>query len=451
VRRRVPAFLALLLLTLAAAACARWPDTEEARACRQTLPMLNEDGTRLEVRDTTLVGPRGEERVQIAYLATPPAGETRLRILTCRFDRGRATPAARERLVGLLNDGRPLGEIRVALIARFWLASPDAVAADPAPYLRASRLHEVPFALAYPLQLLLSALPMTASYAALAAAYALIYGLVGRLNLAFGEMAVLAAAGAQIAITTSLAATGAVLPALAAGLLLGLWCVATHTALAARLVFPPLMQGSGQQALIGTVGLALALQEYVRLTQGASPRWVPPVLNDPIGIAQAGRFIVTVTPMAVLVTLVAGLALAVTLLALARSRFGRAWRAVADDAVAAGLLGIDPGATLARAMLLAALLAGIAGVIITAFYGSLGFAGGAVLGLKSLIAAVIGGIGSVRGAVLGGVLIALVETAWSAVLPIEHRDAMLFTLLAAFLIWRPGGLFGGSESASSRR
>jgi branched-chain amino acid transport system permease protein len=129
---------------------------------------------------------------------------------------------------------------------------------------------------------------------------------------------------------------------------------------------------------------------------------------------------------------------------LARSRFGREWRAFADDPGAAALFGVAPRRLLASTFVLAGALAGLAGWVIAVYYGNVGFAMGTMLGLKALVAAVLGGIGSVPGAFLGGVLVALIEAVWSAYFDIGYRDVVVFSLLIVVFVLRPGGLLGFS-------
>jgi branched-subunit amino acid ABC-type transport system permease component len=233
--------------------------------------------------------------------------------------------------------------------------------------------------------------------------------------------------------------------ALTFALLLALTSALSYGVVAARLVFAPLMRLTGQQVLIGTIALALVLQEVLRLTQGAKLLWVRPLLNAPHAIARSGDFVVTVTPVAmaaVLLCLVAALAL---LVFMRTSRFGRAWRACADDPLAAALFGVDRNSVLLGTFALASLLAGVAGYVVTVYYGTFGYAGGIVLGLKALLAAVAGGIGSVPGAFLGGILLGFGESLWSALFPIELRDLAVFCVLVALLVLRPNGLFGLNE------
>ena len=152
-----------------------------------------------------------------------------------------------------------------------------------------------------------------------------------------------------------------------------------------------------------------------------------PLFDTPYALARSGDFVVTVTPMAMVAELVC-LAAALALLLLMRwSRFGRAWRACADDPLSAALFGIDARAVLLATFALASGLAGLAGFIVTIYYGTFGFAGGIVLGLKSLLAAVAGGIGSVPGAFLGGILLGSAESLWTALFPIEYRDVAVLS------------------------
>jgi branched-subunit amino acid ABC-type transport system permease component len=150
---------------------------------------------------------------------------------------------------------------------------------------------------------------------------------------------------------------------------------------------------------------------------------------------RAGDFVTTVTVVGLLV---AGIGLACTvglLVAMRRSGFGRQWRAVADDAGAAALFGVDERRVFDRALIIAAGLAGLAGVVVTVLHGGMGFAGGFALGLKALIAAILGGVGSIGGA---------------ATMPIEARDAVIYLLLSLVLILRPGGFFGDGDLSPRR-
>jgi branched-chain amino acid transport system permease protein len=437
--KAVPRPVAAAALACALVGCAV-VDAGRARVCRSIIPALNASGTALEIVRTT---PAKGDGVRVAYRAQAPGGALQDRYVECRFAAGGYASPERESLVGVATESGPLGEVRLHMLKRFWLER-EGAAADPEPIANASEAPTLPRALAIGLQHLVAALPPIAIYALLAAAYSLVYGLVGRINFAFGELAAIGGYAAFLAFALIGPSPGAGL-ALTFALLLALTSALSYGVAASRLVFAPLMRLTGQQVLIGTIALALVLQEVLRLTQGAKLLWVRPLLNAPYAIARSGDFVVTVTPMAmaaVLVCLAAALAL---LVLMTSSRFGRAWRACADDPVAAALFGVDRDSVLLETFALASLLAGLAGYVVTVYYGTFGYAGGIVLGLKALLAAVAGGIGSVPGAFLGGILLGFSESLWSALFPIEFRDLAVFCLLVALLVLRPGGLFGLNE------
>jgi branched-chain amino acid transport system permease protein len=198
----------------------------------------------------------------------------------------------------------------------------------------------------------------------------------------------------------------------------------------------------GQPILVATAGLALAVQEFLHLSQGVRERWVPPLFKGPIALARAGAFVVTVTPLQIAVAMCTLAAAAAMLWLFTRTRFGLAWRAYADDPHTAALLGVDGSRLLSTTFVLAGLSAGLAGAVVGIYYGNVGTGLGTMLGLKALIAALIGGIGSVPGAFLGGLVVGLLETVWSAYFDMTLRDLVVYTFLVVLFLLRPGGLFG---------
>lgn len=431
--------LALLLLALALAACGLRADAEQAQVCRLALPALNKAGARITVL-RALPGPPGA--VRLDYAAEGSGGRRRERWALCRFAASGLDPAKTE-LVGVETENGPVAGSTLYLLRRFYLESPEGVVGDPGPGERAAGLPEVPPAAAYALQQLLVGLPRTAIYALLAAAYALLFGLVGRINLAFGELAAIGAAATVAGVAGALAlGIDAPLAGLGLGLLASGLAGALHGAVGGAFAIARVGGASGQASLIATVGLSLALMEYLRLVQSPIAVWLPPIWSDALPLVRAGSFVASVTPVS-LTTAGIGLLAAGSLVLLMRSTaFGRAWRAYADDALAAGLVGIDGARLLRTTLALSGALAGLAGTLVVLQFGGLGFAGGFQLGLKALIAAVLGGIGSVGGALLGGLAVGLFETLWSAAMPIDARDIALYTALIAVLIFRPGGFFG---------
>jgi branched-chain amino acid transport system permease protein len=439
-----PVLLPILLVLLALAGCGERFDTDQTRLCRQAIPPLNPPGARIAIERATS-GPRSNV-LRIFYRVQIGAGPARQRLIDCLFA-GEGMSLQRGALIGVAADGRPMSDASFYLLRRFYLENREEPPPDPGAT-RLEDLPQLPSALVYGLQQGLSALPSAAVYALLASAYALIYGLTGRIVLSFGEFAALGALAAVVgvallvSVVLSTPVTGLIV-AFAVAMLV----TAFHGFAMGRFVLRHLERANGQQMLIATIGLAIGLSEYLRLAQGPDLRWLPPVFNEPWALARAGSFVVTVTPVG-LTLAAAGLAAAAGLVLLIRwSAFGRAWRAVSDDARTAALFGVDARAVHDRALILACAACGAAGVIVTAIYGGMGFAGGFTLGLKALVAAILGGIGSVAGACLGGLSIALFEVIWSSTMPLEQRDIAVYSLLAVVLILRPGGFFGDGALA----
>jgi branched-subunit amino acid ABC-type transport system permease component len=430
--------LTLAITALLLAGCAALDD-EQLRICRLVLPVIHPAETDLrEIRvGATTHGGHG---VRIEYAAREPGNRTSVHWIACGFG-GRGFEAARGDLVTVETDRGPLGEARLLFLKRFWLHDWEAVrdrqrqALPEAP--------DIPAVAAYAIQQAINAIALCAVYALLATAYALIYGLVGRLNLAFGEIAVIGAFGALAGIAGAFSfAFLNGLAGLAFGLVTAAFLASLWSWVVGRTVITPLHLRfpQGQPILVATVALAVALQEFTRLFQGE--HWLPPMFNAPVALARAGDFVVTVTLMQAGVAILALVCAGAVMLLLARSSFGRAWRAYADDPGAAALVGIAVDRLLASTFLLAGVMAGVAGWIVGVYYGNVSPVMGTMLGLKALVAAVVGGIGSVPGAFLGGILVGLIEAGWSAYADVAMRDIVVYAILVIVFVLRPGGIFG---------
>ena len=438
--RRQVNVAAVIALAAALAGCAAGPDDEQTRLCRLVAATLVPSGTRVEVLAQS--GRRIEDGLDIARIDVllhaqqhPPRRD----FVVCRFaGRNAGAPA----LVGVTTERGPFSETRLHLLRRFWLDQPESALEDPAP-LGGLDAPAAPRWAALAAQHLANALPGAAVAGLLAGAYALVYGLVGRINLAFGELA----AAAGYAAFYGLAFAGS--PGLA--LALAITTAAAYGTATARLVFMPLRRASGLHMLVATVGLATFLQEFLRLTQGASSRFAPPMTAQPIPLLRAGDFVATANPVALLAAALALTAAAATLFVMKSTRLGREWRATSQDPLAAQLFGVRPATILGQTFLLASALAGLAGYLVTLRFGQLGAGSATALGLSALTGAVLGGVGSVGGAMLGGALIGLFGEAWSALFPIVYRDVAVYAILALTLALRPQGLFGDAEEASGRR
>ncbi len=429
--------------------CSGLIDSDAARLCRTLLPVLERDAGPIDILSTVISGRTvtAEQAVSIDYRVRETSVGGVPRRISCLFAKQgperRADPAlgAAALLDAVVTDDGALGPLRLHLLKQNWIARGGATAADPAPFATFGPLPSVPRWLALGVQTGVSALPVISIYALLALAYALIYGLVGRINLAFGELTVLAGYGAFLGIAAVESRWGLAAALMAGAALAGFTGLSQGAALG-RWVLAPLVGRPGQHLLIATIGLSLFWSELLRITQGSSNKWIGPMFNRPLALMRDRDFVVTATPMALLLPLLAGMAAVALLMVMHATRFGRRWRAFADDAMAAALLGVDPQRLILTTMLLASGCAALAGFLTTIYYGGVGFAGGQMIGLKALIAAVIGGIGSIPGALAGGIVLGLAEAIWSALFPIEFRDPAIFTALVVMLAVRPEGLLG---------
>ncbi|MDB5559666.1 MAG: hypothetical protein JWQ36_2600, partial [Enterovirga sp.] len=445
-RRRFCAAAVVLLLP----ACSLiGPDAEQVRVCRMAVPALEPAGTRIALSGAR----RGEEpnTVRLDYRASLSGGGGADRFVLCRFLAEGLSPNKAD-LAGVRTDRGEIAPATVYLLKRYYLDTPEALASDPGPGDPTENLPRMPAPAAYAAEQVLVALPRIAIYGLLAAAYALVFGLVGRVNLAFGEIAAVGAAAAGLSVAAAVAA-GASSPAsgLALAIVVALGAAALHGTVAGTATFGLVSPRRTQASLIATIGASIAISEYLRLAGGRVPDWIAPVWNEPWRLARAGEFVVTLTPVSVLTSSL-GLAAALALVVLMRrSGYGRAWRALSDDPEAASLFGIDPRRIARLTFGLAGGLAGLSGALVAIQFGALGFAGGFQLGLKALAAAVLGGVGSLGGAFVGGLAIGLFETLWSAYLPIQGRDLALHAALILVIVLKPDGLFGVPEPLSAPR
>lgn len=297
-------------------------------------------------------------------------------------------------------------------------------------------------------QQFINALALASVYALLALSFTLVYGIVGKINFAFGELFMV---GAMLTALWSLflAVFGYAgwLVTLTLVLAVSIITGAVHGWATERLVFRRLRITRGHAPLIAAIALSIVYQEGARLLQGAGNFWLRPdfslsfTLAEISGAKTSGFDVVAswkqIAIVAVTLTVLAGLGWL-----LARTRFGLLYRACADDRFSAALMGTNVDRVIAQAFALGGALAGVAGFVLVEYYGVANFFMGFLVGFKALTAAIVGGIGSIRGAVLGGTLIALLETFWSGYLGGTYRDVAVFSVLALVLMFRPSGLLG---------
>lgn len=290
----------------------------------------------------------------------------------------------------------------------------------------------------YLAQQVLNGLHVGALYGVLAFGYALSHALLHRTNLAYGAIFAFTGQIMILAVSYAWFVLWLVWPlALAIGVIVALgYAVLTGAALG-RFVLRPLADRSPNTVVTATLGVAIALMEWLRIATDTRDVWLAPTLATPVHfLTRPDGFRVTLTVLQIAEIVVAVIVLTAIARWLATSRFGREWRAMSDDPRAAELCGVDTGAIFVKAMVASALVAAFGGVLAGAYYGNLNFGTGLVFGLKVLFLSALGGFDAPWKAALGGVAFGMAETVWSGYFPLEWRDVAVFAALAAILVLR---------------
>jgi branched-chain amino acid transport system permease protein len=292
----------------------------------------------------------------------------------------------------------------------------------------------------YVIQQLVNACLVGALYSLLAVAYALLHGITNRIVLSFGDIASFGAFGTIYMMLLMLASNWQTGLAIAAVFLVAAVSTAALGAVLQIGLFTPLVRSPTQAIMIASIGVSIALQEGLRVQSGGRERWLSPILADSLVNVDFDGFIVHVTGMQVLILAITAVLLTGLALVLTRSQAGRLWRACSQNLHLAQLCGVDTNRVLTWTAAAAAGFAAASGWIIAIGYGGVSFYMGLVLGLKALFATIIGGFGTVSGAIVGGFLLAGIETIWSAYFPIVYRDVAVFLIVILIFVIKPDGL-----------
>ena len=298
----------------------------------------------------------------------------------------------------------------------------------------------------YFVQQLINGVTLGSIYGLIAIGYTMVYGIIGMINFAHGDVFMIGAFISLIAFLV-LGVLGITWVPLALLLVLAVAMLLTsiYGWAVERLAYRPLRGSFRLAPLISAIGMSIFLQNYVQLLQGARVRPLPPVVQGGFTVMESGGFTVFLSYVQIVIVVVTMVSMAAFSIALARTAFGRAQRACEQDRIMAGLLGIDVDRTVSLTFVTGAALAAVAGLMFVVYYGVIDFFIGFLAGIKAFTAAVLGGIGSLPGAMLGGLLIGLIETFWSAYFTIEYKDVAAFSILVLVLIFRPNGLLGRPE------
>ncbi len=295
-------------------------------------------------------------------------------------------------------------------------------------------------------QQLVNGLTLGAIYALIAIGYTMVYGIIGMINFAHGEIYMIGAYVGLVTLTAIGAQAGYPLPlVLGAALLVSVLVTGVYGYAVERVAYRPLRGGPRLVPLISAIGMSIFLQNYVQIGQGARDVSVPVLISGAIEFQMGSDFTVTVPYSRLLIVGVTLVLMIALTLFIGRSRMGRACRACAEDMRMANLLGIDTNKVISFTFVLGAMLAAVGGVLIGLSIGKLNPFIGFIAGIKAFTAAVLGGIGSIPGAMLGGLLLGVVETFVAGYLSSTYRDAIAFVVLVAILLYRPTGILGAPQ------
>ncbi|NYZ11702.1 branched-chain amino acid ABC transporter permease LivH [Azospirillum sp. RWY-5-1] len=299
----------------------------------------------------------------------------------------------------------------------------------------------------YFLQQLINGLTLGAIYGLIAIGYTMVYGIIGMINFAHGEIYMI---GAFIAVITFLVLGTVGITWVPLMLLVVLIMAMLFTAVYGwtieRIAYRPLRNSPRLAPLISAIGMSIFLQNYVQLLQGARVKPLPPVVPGGFSLMErADGFVVQISYLQLTIILLTVALMYGFTQIIQRTELGRAQRACEQDKTMAGLLGVNVDRTISLTFVMGAALAAVAGVMVTLYYGVIDFYIGFLAGVKAFTAAVLGGIGSLPGAMLGGLFIGLIEAFWSAYFTIEYKDVATFSILVLVLIFRPSGLLGRPE------
>ena len=298
------------------------------------------------------------------------------------------------------------------------------------------------------LQQILNGLVLGSIYALIALGYTMVYGIMGLINFAHGEVVMF---GAMVTITviTALTNAGVGLPGPALvliGLLVAIPACMLLGFVIERVAYRPLRNAPKLAPLITAIGLSIVLQQAAILIWGRNYIPFPPILShDTIDVFGATITQLQVGIVVLCIALMAGL-----LVVVEKTKLGRAMRATSQNPAVAGLMGVNVNTIVSATFVMGSALGAIAGVMVAANYDQAHYYMGFMIGLKAFTAAVLGGIGNLGGAVAGGILLGIIESLGAGYigdltggfLGSHYQDIFAFAVLIVVLIFRPSGLLG---------
>ena len=300
------------------------------------------------------------------------------------------------------------------------------------------------------IQQIVNGLVLGSIYALIALGYTMVYGILGIINFAHGDVLMIGALTALSAIL-ALQQFAPALPewlTLVIATLIAMPVCAMLSYSIERIAYRPLRNAPRLAPLITAIGVSIMLQTIAMMIWSRNPLTFPQLLpSSPIDIGNTGA---TITGKEMVIIGMAVMVMAGLLTLVNRTKLGRAMRATAENQRVAGLMGVNPNFVISATFMIGATLAALAGVMMATNYGNAHFYMGFIPGLKAFTAAVLGGIGNLAGAVVGGMLLGLIEALGAGyigdltngVFGSNYQDVFAFIVLITVLVFRPSGIMG---------
>ena len=293
------------------------------------------------------------------------------------------------------------------------------------------------------IQQLINGITLGSIYGLIAIGYTMVFGIIGMVNFAHGDVFMVSSFIALIALLllTTWIGIGSIALALVIVLIVAMILTSLVNWAIERAAYRPLRGSFRLAPLISAIGMSIFLSNFVQVAQGPRNKSIPPMFTDII-VVMKGNYDVTVSYKQIAIWVVTAVLLLAFWLLVSKTALGRAQRACEQDQKMAALLGVNVDRTISITFVIAAALAAVAGTLYLTIYGVVRFDDGFVPGVKAFTAAVLGGIGSLPGAVLGGLLIGIIETLWAEYVSSAYKDVAAFSILAIVMIFLPQGILG---------
>ena len=298
----------------------------------------------------------------------------------------------------------------------------------------------------YFIQQMFNGVTLGSTYALIAIGYTMVYGIIGMINFAHGEVYMIGSYVSFIVIAAlMMMGIDTSWLMIAAGFVMAVIISSAYGWSIERVAYRPVRSSKRLIALISAIGMSIFLQNYVSLTQGSRDLALPSLVTGQWMLGESNGFAATISTMQLIIWVVTFLAMLALTMFIRYSRMGRACRACAEDLKMASLLGINTDRVISLTFVIGAVMAAVAGVLLGQFYGVINPYIGFMAGMKAFTAAVLGGIGSIPGAMIGGLVLGVAEALTSAYLSTEYKDVVSFALLIVVLLVMPTGILGRPE------